>query len=117
MNNKDTDKNKRVEKQVELTLACFDNIPVLEAGPDFYEHVRRRLAHEGERRRWSAFACFGFRKLSPAFLIIIVLFNLVTLYAALDGFRNMDDRSQNIEALAEQYFVDQARLLTATDGR
>ncbi len=117
MKKKGTYKNGQVEKQVESVMSALDGLPVLEAGHDFYDRVRRRLSQEGSRRAPHVFALSGFPKLSPVFLILIVLLNLVTLYAALDGFRRMDDRGQNIEVLADRYFIDQARLLTDTDGR
>lgn len=97
-----TQRDHRIEHEIERTLTAFDSSTRLKASPWFAHRVRTRVAAAQDSQaplRW-----FALPRLRPALLALIVLLNLVTAVVAIQ--RSEHDaatRVTYIESFASEY--------------
>lgn len=89
-------KESRIELEITQTLACLDKIKNIEAGPFFYNRLKAKIETPAESPVK--------QMLRPAFLILLVIINLVT---AIVIFQNSgggpDNRRDALTSAAEEY--------------
>lgn len=97
-------KEDRIEQEIAKTLACLDNIENIEAGPYFYSRLRAKLETPVEPREHWYRRLFGMQLLRPAFLILLVVVNLITAVLVLQNKSgSVDYRGEHLSAVAEEY--------------
>ncbi len=94
--------NKKIEKEIENTLDCFEQHPRLKANPYFYARLKARMELE-KRKDWK-FVPIIFK---PAFLLMILLLNAITIVSFFAGqSRPADNREQLLKAFAQEMTLD-----------
>lgn len=97
-------KEDRIEQEIAKTLACLDNIENIEAGPYLYSRLRARLETPVEPREQWYRQLLSKQMLRPAFLIVLVVVNLITAVLVLQNNRGrIDHRRVHLSAVAEEY--------------
>ena len=91
-------KESRIELEITKTLACLDKIENIEAGPFFYNRLRAKIETPAESPVK--------QMLRPAFLILLVIVNLVT---AIVIFQNSGSGPVNRQADLTAAFSKNAR--------
>lgn len=79
------DKRKRVREEVEKTMSLLDRMQNLEASPYFYTRIQAKLSSK-EREKKTILSGFpGARVLRPAFLLLLLMINLISVFFFLRG--------------------------------
>lgn len=100
----DNDEKKHFEDEVLRTMASLDDLPHLEAGPDFHIRLNQRLAQfETTQRKSVTSLTWWARRLGPAFLIAMIGANFATIYLAVKARPDTSYRDQCLTSIADQY--------------
>lgn len=101
---------KRIEQEVEKTLKLLEEIEQLELNPFLYTRIRARMKREEDAGIESSAGIKLNSKLIPAFLVVLFLINLYSIFSLYDSFGKTEftkNRTQYIEKFAEDYMLSQ----------
>ena len=102
-------REKKLTREVEKTMASLDHFEAIKAGPDFYSQVDKKIRNLSKPQKNSFKPRFGFPLLRPALLIIIILFNLVSIVLLLQEREpGQDSRDEYIATLMDEYNLVQS---------
>ncbi len=97
-------KKEQIENEVQKTLQSFDQKETIECSPFFYTRLQDKIRRLEEKKRFSARQIFSRRVLLPAFVVFIVLFNILSLaLVSRKSASQSDIRKEYISELAEEY--------------
>lgn len=97
-------RKERIEQEVIKTLQCFDQMEKIKSSPLFYTRLQAKIRSLEDRHERFAFKIFSLNILRPAFLIFIVVLNLISAIYMLQGNSyQIDDRNEYISELADDY--------------
>ena len=97
-----------IEQEVMKTLQCLDEIEIIKSSPLFYTRLQAKIRSLEDRNERFAFKIFSLNVLRPAFLIFIVVLNLISvIYTFQENEYQIDDRNEYISALADDYSFHQ----------
>jgi hypothetical protein len=111
-------REKEIEQEVMKTLRCLDNIEEIEAGPFFYGCLQAKLENLNKPCENRLRQIFSRRLLRPAYIILLILINLVSAFVILQHAGNStdtrtDNRKQNILAVAEEYSLSKVDYMSS----
>lgn len=100
--------HERIEREVEETIACFEQVDKIESDPYFYVRVMGKILSQEQQERYPVSWLPGMSLLRPVFPIAIVIVNLVTVALVLkSGASDTENRGTRLTAVAEQYSLSQ----------
>lgn len=101
------ERKERIEKEVEKTLQQLDQFEKLESDPFFYTRLQAKMKSTQNQHNQSAIFSFAGRYLRPAFLILLLVLNLISALVVLQN-RNSgsDSQSTNISSFADEYSIN-----------
>jgi len=98
------EKKEQIENEVQKTLQSFDKKETIESSPFFYTRLQDKIRGLEEKKRFSTMQIFNRRVLLPAFVVVIVLFNILSLaLVSRKSAYQSDIRKEYISELAEEY--------------
>lgn len=98
------EKKEQIENEVQKTLQSFDQKETIECSPFFYTRLQEKIRGLEEKKRFSAKQVFGMKVLLPAFVLLIVLFNILSLaLVSRKSAYQSDIRKEYISELADEY--------------
>jgi hypothetical protein len=101
-------RKKKIEKEVEKTLQCFEQAEKLADNPFFYTRVKARIEGRKAPARKNVWQ-FGWSVLKPAFLILIVALNILTVTIYFTSNQSLtSDQDQLLQAFAQEFALDQS---------
>lgn len=99
---------KRIEQDVDKTIACFDHADRIKGDPYFYVRVMGKILAQEQQERYSASWLPRMSLLRPVLPSAIVIVNVVTVALVLgSGTLNARNRETRLTALAERYSLSQ----------
>ena len=105
------DKRKRVQEEVEKTMACLDQMENLEAGPYFYTRVESRMRSKKREEKIKLPGFLGVRVLKPALLLLLLMVNLISVILLLEKSGDTelveDKYRSHASQLAREYWPSQ----------
>lgn len=101
-------RKKKIEQEVQKTLQCFDSAEKLEDNPFFYTRVKARI-ESSKKQTTKNLGQFGWSLLKPAFLVLIVVLNIVTVTFYVTSKQSQtSDQEQLLQAFAQEFTLDQS---------
>lgn len=99
---------KRIEQEVDKTIACFDQVERIESNPYFYVRVMGKILSREQQERYPVSWLPGMSLLRPVFPIAIAIVNLATVALVLkNGASDAENREAMLTSLAENYMLSQ----------
>jgi hypothetical protein len=101
------ERKKQIEKEVEKTLQQLDHFEKLESDPFFYTRLQAKMKNTQNQHIQSAILSFAGRHLRPAFLILVLVLNLISALVVFQN-RNSGSDSQtiNLSSFADDYSIN-----------
>lgn len=96
------DRKQQIQEHVDDAMALLEQQAPIKAGPWFQSHVQKKLQRlsEPDGSKWS----WGTVLLRPAILLVVVAFNLTTVFAALTPSTDAEDARQTyLNTIASEY--------------
>jgi len=96
-------RKQKIEREVEETFRCFDQIERVKPSLWFSTRLESRIRSLGTRTERPVLPLFTIKVLKPAFLALIVVLNLVTIFMVLQQVSASVRSSELISSFASEY--------------
>ena len=105
------ERKERIEQEVKKTLEGFDAFKTIEPSPFFYTRLQAKIRTLEAQKEAKNSGFFGLKALRPALVVLMLIFNVLSVGTALTLFREnvsqTDDRDQYLTAVVEEYALNQ----------
>jgi len=94
----------KIDREVQKTLECFDQVEQIEAGPSFFSRIQGKLRENEEKPGFQFAPPLKFGFLRTTFLLFIITVNLVLAILVLQkGKSQPENRTEYISVIASYY--------------
>jgi hypothetical protein len=96
----------KIENEIDKTLRLLDEIELVDPGPHFYSKLQNRIRNLDRKPGFTLNDLFSPVVLRPAFLVFLVLLNIVSVSFLVKETRYQSRvRQQHIEKLASEFMT------------